>query len=632
MADADTTAAPAAERTITLGDRLRYRFDNAISRGTGVVILWMLVIVLALAILAGLVVAALRVGYGEDASFVESAWQSLNRTFDPGTLSGDAGWRLRLVALFMTLLGILFVASLIGLIGAAIDARIEDLRKGRSFVVESGHSLILGWSPRIFTVVSELVVANENQPDSCIVVLAPEEKTVMEDELRDRAGDPGSTRIVCRTGDPASLNDLGIVNIAAARSIIVLADDGPGGDADAVKAVLAVMAATPGADGTRIVTEMTDADTAAAIADATDGRVLPVRSTDVVARVTAQACRQSGLSHVFQELLDFDGDEIYFQPAPELVGHTFREALLAYDTSAIIGRHTATGEVQVNPPMNTVFAEGDEVIAVSADDDTVVFGGFKDLPAPHTDPTAGEEQTNCVLIVGWNPLAPLVLHQLDQFVAAGSTVDVLVHGALLDLADVRVPAVERLVIETHQMLGGPEEFSRLVRAKPFDSVIILGYADGSGPAEADARTLLTLLMLKTALAQTDRRPRIVTELLDARDVELAVVTGADDFVVSDALASLMMAQLSEHPALHHVFTDLFDSDGSAVQMKPARRYAPPEGGTFADVVAAAATHDEVAIGYRRAGRGDEAEVVVNPPKQAALTLADEDHVIVIGPA
>ena len=58
MDDADTTAAPAAERTITLGDRLRYRFDNAISRGTGVVILWMLVIVLALAILAGLVVAA----------------------------------------------------------------------------------------------------------------------------------------------------------------------------------------------------------------------------------------------------------------------------------------------------------------------------------------------------------------------------------------------------------------------------------------------------------------------------------------------------------------------------------------------------------------------------------------------
>ena len=55
-------------------------------------------------------------------------------------------------------------------------------------------------------------------------------------------------------------------------------------------------------------------------------------------------------------LLDFDGDEIYFQPAPELVGHTFREALLAYPTSTVIGRFTADGTVAVNPPMDSVFA------------------------------------------------------------------------------------------------------------------------------------------------------------------------------------------------------------------------------------------------------------------------------------
>jgi voltage-gated potassium channel Kch len=591
----------------------------------------MLIVVLALAIVAGVLVAVLRVGYGDDTSFVEGAWQSLNRTFDPGTLSGDAGWRLRIVALFMTLLGILFVASLIGLIGAAIDGRIESLRKGRSFVVEQGHSLILGWSPRIFTIVSELVVANENQSDSCIVVLAPEEKTFMEDELADRAGDPGKTRIVCRTGDPASLSDLGIVNVAAARSIIVLSDDSPAGDGDAVKAVLAVMAATPGAGSVKIIAEMSDADTAEAIADATNGRVIPVRSTDVVARVTAQACRQSGLSHVFQELLDFDGDEIYFQPAPELVGHTFGEALLAYDTSSIIGRHTAAGEVQVNPPMDTVFAEGDEVIAVSEDDDTVVFGGFRDAAASPPNPSGGSaERANCVLILGWNSLAPLVLHQLDQFVTEGSTVDVLVHGALVDIDSVVLPPVERLQVETHQMLGGTEQFGQIVRAKPFDSVIILGYADGAGPAASDARTLLTLLMLKNALEPTTQRPRIVTELLDARDVELAVVTGADDFVVSDALASLMMAQLSEHPDLQHVFADLFDSDGAAVQMKPARRYVGADESTFGDVVAAAAALDEVALGSRRAGPAGAAEVIVNPTKSASLTLRDDDHVIVIG--
>ena len=68
------------------------------------------------------------------------------------------------------------------------------------------------------------------------------------------------------------------------------------------------------------------------------------------------------------------------------------------------------------------------------------------------------------------------------------------------------------------------------------------------------------------------RCRIVTELLDSGDVELARATGADDFVVSDALSSYMLAQLSENPELDAVFTDLFDAEGSALGLKPVDRY------------------------------------------------------------
>jgi hypothetical protein len=120
----------------------------------------------------------------------------------------------------------------------------------------------------------------------------------------------------------------------------------------------------------------------------------------------------------------------------------------------------------------------------------------------------------------------------------------------------------------------------------------------------------------------------VTELLDARDVELAVVTGADDFVVSDALSSLMIAQLSERAELNDVFQDLFDSDGAAVQMRPARDYGPGGAQRYADVVGRAIARGEVAIGYRR-GTGPTAEVVVNPAKAESVELADDDFVIVI---
>lgn len=617
------------DREISFSDKLRYQVDLLFSRGTSMIVLALVAATALIVVLAATGLALFRLRFGESGAYGEGMWQAMLRVIDPGTMSGDGGWSLRFLSLLVTLAGIFLASALIGIIAVALDQKIENLRKGRSFVVESGHTLILGWSPRIFTIVSELVVANENQPGACIVVLAPEDKTVMEDELRDRAGDPGGTRIVCRTGDPSSLNDLAMVNIGAARSIIVLAEAGAAGDAEAVKAVLAVMSRDPELEQAPVVVEMSDPGTVAALFAAGEGRILPVRAADVVARVTAQACRQSGLSFVFQELLDFDGDEIYFQPAPELVGHTFAEALLAYETSTVLGRYTADGVVQVNPPMDTVFAEGDSVIAVSEDDDTVVFTGFSDRPAPTPmplDPTPPAAEH--LLLVGWNDLAPLVLHHLDQFVAPGSVADVLVHEDTIDHLELPVPPLEHLQVHLRHIGGHTDEYDEVAAARPYGSVIILGYRESASPAEADAKTLLTLLLLNRSLREVHRRPRIVTELLDARDVDLAVVTGADDFVVSDALASYMMAQLAERAELHDVFIDLFDSDGSAVQMHPARQYVPAGPVPFADIVAAAAALGEVALGYRVTATND---VVVNPAKTATVDLADDDAVILIGP-
>src|SRR3546814_19905287 len=65
-------------------------------------------------------------------------------------------------------------------------------------------------------------------------------------------------------------------------------------------------------------------------------RVLTVSSDDVVADVTAQACLQAGLSAIFTDLPDFDGDEIYFADvAPALAGQTYREAVVSYEACSV---------------------------------------------------------------------------------------------------------------------------------------------------------------------------------------------------------------------------------------------------------------------------------------------------------
>ena len=49
---------------------------------------------------------------------------------------------------------------------------------------------------------------------------------------------------------------------------------------------------------------------------------------------------------------------------------------------------------------------------------------------------------------------------------------------------------------------------------------------------------------------------VVSEMIDVRNRELAEVTRADDFVVSNRLVSLMLSQVSENPDLNAVFAYL----------------------------------------------------------------------------
>ena len=149
----------------SFGDRLRYRFDNFMSRGT-VALVGALFAGTFLLILVGtliLVLARLKPPGGEALGFAEALWQVTMRTVDTGTVAGDTGWSFRLVGFAITLGGIFIVSALIGVLASGLEGRLNDLRRGRSWVVEAGHTVILGWSPQVFTIVSELAFANRQR-------------------------------------------------------------------------------------------------------------------------------------------------------------------------------------------------------------------------------------------------------------------------------------------------------------------------------------------------------------------------------------------------------------------------------------------------------------------------------------
>ena len=285
------------ERQVTWRDKLRYRFENTLSKGTIAIIGWLALTSLAIVALAGLVLAAMHIGAdpgdrAHEYGFFEGMWQAMLRTLDPGVVAGDAGWRLRVLMLIVTIGGIFIVSILIGTITSGLEARLTELRKGRSRVIERRFTLILGWSSKVYSIIGELLIANENQKDPCIVILAERDKVEMEDDVRAKFPSTRNTRVICRSGNPLDLDDLAVVDPHSARSIVVLAPETENPDIHVIKSVLAITnnpARKPAPY--HIVAEIRDPKNLEAAALVGGQEAIYVQGEDLIARVTAQACR-----------------------------------------------------------------------------------------------------------------------------------------------------------------------------------------------------------------------------------------------------------------------------------------------------------------------------------------------------
>jgi Trk K+ transport system NAD-binding subunit len=491
-----------SSRKVTLADRLRYRFDNTISKDTIALIGWLALVLLALILASTLFVYLTGIAPSPNDArpgFFQTLWLGLMHTIDPGNVGGDTGsWSYLLTMLTVTAGGILVFSTLIGIIFSGIDQKLADLRKGRSFVVERGHTVIYGWSPEIFPVVAELVRANKSRGRACIAILAEEDKLEMEDEIRARVGRTGRTRVVCRTGDPINIEDVGIVNPNEARSIIVLPPEDEEADSRVIKTVLA-LPNNPDRHGVtyHIVSRIGRPENLGVARMVGRGELRLVAVDDLIARITAQTCRQSGLSVVYTDLLNFGGDEIYFAREPNLTGLTFGEALVSYATCAVIGLRTEDGRILLNPPAETEISPGDEIVLIAEDDSTI---RLSEGPAPEIDAGAirktppREREPERTLILGWNDRAPKIVSELDHYVQAGSEVAVVTPDGAGPPSDLEVLENQKVSsrvgdITDRRVLDG-------LRVADYDHVIVLGDPTGSDPNATDAKTLVTLLHLR----------------------------------------------------------------------------------------------------------------------------------------
>ena len=612
--------------------KLKYRFDNLMARGTGALIVSLAIATLLLITIVSFLLCVTGIDDGK--GFLTLFWMGVLHSFDPGSIGGDTGSVLFITAMFIITLGGIFIFSiLIGLLTTGISTKLESLRKGHSCIVESGHTVILGWSNQIFTILSELVEANSNHKNNCIVIMSPMDKVEMDEAIRSRIPDTKTTCIVTRNGSSIDINDLELLSLHTAKSIIINETD----DAAVIKTLLAIVHSpierkTP----YRIIAVLREPKNVEVAKIAARGQAEIILEDTIISRIIAQTCRQAGLSAVYTELLNFDRDEIYLRSFSALNGKTYGETLTLFETSSVIGLNTASG-AKLNPPMNTLLCEGDEIIAVTRDDDTLLLDGTQvfideSVFSNHTTEKAVPER---ILILGWNEDANMIIRELDRYVADSSKFTIVSECPDAASTIQRIDGqLQHAAIELIQRNITQRATLDALLTEDYPHIILLSDRCHEDIQRADANTIVTLLHLRNIAETTGKEFTIVSEMLDVRNSRLADVAKVNDFIVSDTIISLLMSQVSENPVLNAVFKDIFDADGSEIYLKPVEQYVClDEQVTFYAVVESARRKGESAFGYTIAKQSGNDQafggVYVNPKKSKSILFEKGDRIIVV---
>jgi len=127
--------------------RLSYGIDNFMSRGSSSIFLALL----ALFLIGFLIMVCIRIianAFIPDetlGSLFEIPWRVYVAVLEGSAAEtdGDSNWLAKLTSILGVLVGLILFSSMVAFITSVFEAKLDELRRGRSLVLENDHTLIL---------------------------------------------------------------------------------------------------------------------------------------------------------------------------------------------------------------------------------------------------------------------------------------------------------------------------------------------------------------------------------------------------------------------------------------------------------------------------------------------------------
>ncbi|XP_049395610.1 ion channel CASTOR-like isoform X4 [Solanum stenotomum] len=525
---------------LSLNKQLAYRVDVFLSFHPYAKPLTLLVATLLLICLGGLALFGVT-----DDSIADCLWLSWTYVADSGNHTNSEGIGPRLVSVSVSFGGMLIFAMMLGLVSDAISEKFDSLRKGRSEVVEQNHTLILGWSDKLGSLLNQLAIANESLGGGTVVVMAERDKEEMELDIAKMEFDFRGTSVICRSGSPLILADLKKVSVSKARAIVVLAEDGNADQSDA-RALRTVLSLTGVKEGLRghLVVELGDLDNEVLVKLVGGDLVETVVAHDVIGRLMIQCARQPGLAQIWEDILGFENCEFYIKKWPQLHGMQFEEVLISFPDAIPCGIKVASsgGKIILNPDDSYVLQEGDEVLVIAEDDDSYAPAALpmvKEASLMHiVRPTRKPQKilltgwrrdiddmivvqrgnlpknliipktTERILFCGWRRDMEDMILVLDAFLAHGSELwmfnEVSEKEREKKLTDggLDISRLANIILVNREGNAVIRRHLESLPLESFDSILILADESVEDSAiQADSRSLATLLLIRDIQAK-----------------------------------------------------------------------------------------------------------------------------------
>ncbi|MCH8905214.1 MAG: hypothetical protein IIA45_15045, partial [Bacteroidetes bacterium] len=302
------------------------------------------------------------------------------------------------------------------------------------------------------------------------------------------------------------------------------------------------------------------------------------------------------------------------------------------------------GSLQLRPPVGTKLKDDDEILIVAEDDSTIEYSSkplFKTGDVEKLDIHLDKARKN-ILIIGWHNVGDIFIAESNDYLLEGSRFDILYKNppeslvTTIDNLKKKYPGLKLNMIDKD-----PFHIDELLKMDPFgyDNILILSQEVNEMDAnKIDSDTLMILLLLRRIAVEhkhPDKHAKIITQVLNSENQELIIQADVDDFIISNKLITMILAQLSEEPKIKLLYDDIFQEDGSEIYVKPARLYfsqLPIKIG-FADIMKTVNLREEICLGVRFGHLSTTPDknfgVVLNPNKDTVYEIKETDFLVVL---